>query len=99
MALQRPSRRRREEVVMVLRRRFLTGLRLRRSDCRRLTWAMLACLALLDARPTLAEDPPISLKIVGGLAGVTQYTRYEMPFWTEQVPRLTHGRVRADIAP
>lgn len=42
---------------------------------------------------------PIALKVVGGLAGVTQYTRHEAPFWLEQIPRLTQGRVRAEIAP
>jgi TRAP-type C4-dicarboxylate transport system substrate-binding protein len=46
-----------------------------------------------------AEDGPIRLKIVGGLAGVTQYTKFEAPFWLQDVPRLTRGRVQADIHP
>lgn len=45
------------------------------------------------------EASPIALRIVGGLAGVAQYTRYEMPFWTEKLPELTQGRVQAEIAP
>ncbi|WP_431305655.1 TRAP transporter substrate-binding protein [Sediminicoccus sp. BL-A-41-H5] len=45
-----------------------------------------------------AQQPPIHLKIVGGLAGVTQFDRYEVPFWLERVPRLTSGRVQAEIA-
>ncbi|SDE09327.1 TRAP-type C4-dicarboxylate transport system, substrate-binding protein [Belnapia rosea] len=64
--------------------------------------ALAACLGLVLAGigPAAAEEaPPITLKIVGGLAGVAQYTRHEMPFWTEQVPQLTQGRVRAEVAP
>jgi TRAP-type C4-dicarboxylate transport system substrate-binding protein len=49
-----------------------------------------------DAR---ADDPPIQLKIVGGLAGVSQYTKFERPFWTQEVPQLTNGRVTAEIHP
>ncbi len=45
-----------------------------------------------------AQPPPIRLKIVGGLAGVTQYDRHEVPFWVERIPRLTGGRVHAEIA-
>jgi TRAP-type C4-dicarboxylate transport system substrate-binding protein len=42
---------------------------------------------------------PIQLKVVGGLAGVSQYTRLEEPFWTRQVTSLTQGRVQAEIHP
>ncbi|MEI6162454.1 MAG: TRAP transporter substrate-binding protein [Roseococcus sp.] len=41
----------------------------------------------------------INLKIIGGLAGVSQYTRHEAPFWLERIPQLTQGQVRAEIAP
>jgi TRAP-type C4-dicarboxylate transport system substrate-binding protein len=61
-----------------------------------------ACLGALlaAAGPAAAEVPaPIQLKIVGGLAGVSQYTQHEAPFWTIRVPGLTDGRVRAEIAP
>jgi TRAP-type C4-dicarboxylate transport system substrate-binding protein len=44
-------------------------------------------------------DGPIPLKVVGGLAGVSQYTKLEEPFWTREVPQLTHGRVQAEIHP
>jgi TRAP-type C4-dicarboxylate transport system substrate-binding protein len=44
-------------------------------------------------------DEPIQLKIVGGLAGVSQYTKFEAPFWTQDVPHLTQGRVQAEIHP
>lgn len=39
------------------------------------------------------------LRIVGGLAGVNQYTRHEEPFWTKTLTRLTQGRVTAEIVP
>ena len=84
---------------MVLRRRFLTGQLLLCGHCLHIRWIVLACLALVGTRPALADDRPITLRIVGGLAGVAQYTRHEMPFWTEQVMQRTHGRVRAEIAP
>ncbi|WP_236038930.1 TRAP transporter substrate-binding protein [Belnapia arida] len=50
--------------------------------------------------PAWAEDPTtIHLRIAGGFGGVTQYERYEAPFWISEVPRLTGGRVQAEIAP
>ncbi|EFH10390.1 TRAP transporter substrate-binding protein, partial [Teichococcus cervicalis] len=42
---------------------------------------------------------PVQLKVVGGLASVAQYTRYEEPFWRRRIAELTHGRVVAEIAP
>jgi TRAP-type C4-dicarboxylate transport system substrate-binding protein len=47
----------------------------------------------------LAQEAPIRLKVAGGLAELSQYVRYEQPFWTRRVPELTGGRVRAEIAP
>lgn len=45
------------------------------------------------------NNPPLRLRIVGGLAGLNQYTRQEEPFWTRELPRLTQGRVSAEIVP
>jgi TRAP-type C4-dicarboxylate transport system substrate-binding protein len=54
--------------------------------------------ATASAAAPVARSPlPITLKIVGGLAGVNQYTRHEEPFWTQELPRLSGGRMRADI--
>ncbi|HEX6703244.1 MAG TPA: TRAP transporter substrate-binding protein [Albitalea sp.] len=39
------------------------------------------------------------LRIVGGLAGVNQYTRQEEPFWSKELPKLTGGKVSAEIVP
>lgn len=51
------------------------------------------------APPAREAQEPIRLKIVGGLAGVSQYLRHEEPFWRQRVPELTNGRIRAEIAP
>ncbi|WP_338662380.1 TRAP transporter substrate-binding protein [Pararoseomonas sp. SCSIO 73927] len=56
--------------------------------------------ALLPAVALGAEGgDPIRLQVVGGLAGVSQYTRFEEPFWTKRLPEITQGRVTADVAP
>jgi TRAP-type C4-dicarboxylate transport system substrate-binding protein len=39
------------------------------------------------------------LRIVGGLANVNQYTRFEQPFWTRDFARLSGGRATAEIVP
>lgn len=45
-----------------------------------------------------AQAPePLRLKIIGGLAGVSQFVTYEEPFWRDVVPRLTGGRVQPEI--
>lgn len=44
--------------------------------------------------PTL---PPI--RIVGGLAGLNQYTQNEAPFWTVELARLSNGKYSAEIVP
>jgi TRAP-type C4-dicarboxylate transport system substrate-binding protein len=56
-------------------------------------------LAGLAALPALADGPAIRLKIIGGLADVSQYVRFEEPFWQRRIGELTGGRVVAEIAP
>lgn len=46
-----------------------------------------------------AAQESIRLKVVGGLADVSQYVRYEEPFWRQRITELTNGRVTAEIAP
>lgn len=41
---------------------------------------------------------PLRLKIVGGLADVSQYVRYEAPFW-RRLEEISGGRLQAEIAP
>lgn len=55
---------------------------------------------LLAACTTVHAQPAaVRLRIVGGLAGIHQYTRHEEPFWTRELPRLTAGRATAEIVP
>lgn len=53
-----------------------------------------SCLAVSTGH---SADAPIQIKIVGGLAGVGQFTKLEEPFWKQEVPVLTDGRVHAEI--
>lgn len=41
----------------------------------------------------------VELQIVGGLAGVTQYTRFEQPFWENEIYVRSKGRIAATIRP
>lgn len=56
-------------------------------------------IGVLTPHSCRATEPIIELKIVGGLGEVSQYKRFEEPFWVQEVPRLTRGRVRAEIHP
>lgn len=49
--------------------------------------------------PARAKDEPIRLQVVGGLGGVTQFTRLEQPFWEREITERTGGRVVATIIP
>src|ERR1035441_613876 len=63
--------------------------------------AVLSTLAL-QSTPSVAQavgGAPLHLRIVGGLGGVNQYTRYEEPFWTHELARLSGGGARAEIVP
>ncbi|MBY0408710.1 MAG: ABC transporter substrate-binding protein, partial [Burkholderiaceae bacterium] len=42
---------------------------------------------------------PYRLRIVGGLGAISQYTRQEEPFWTQEISRLSGGKFAADIVP
>ncbi len=64
----------------------------------RMALAGAAMLAVAGSTAS-AADGPIQLKVVGGLAGVSQYTKLEEPFWTQQVSEITQGRVQAEIHP
>lgn len=53
----------------------------------------------LPATASAQANPPQRLRIVGGLAGLNQYTRHEEPFWTTDLPKLTGGQLHAEIVP
>ncbi|MXP61952.1 ABC transporter substrate-binding protein [Roseomonas sp. M0104] len=65
---------------------------------------LLAALLAAAGAPRAQEPSPangsgIELKVVGGLADVSQFQRYEQPFWRNRITELTHGRVHAEIQP
>jgi TRAP-type C4-dicarboxylate transport system substrate-binding protein len=66
---------------------------------RRWSAALSLGVALLAAAGAAAPQsaPAVRLRIVGGLAGLNQFTRHEEPFWTRTLPQLAGGRVGADI--
>jgi TRAP-type C4-dicarboxylate transport system substrate-binding protein len=54
-------------------------------------------LCLLLVAPAGAGATELRLRIVGGLAGVSQFQQLESPFWSDEIARLTNGRVSATI--
>lgn len=67
-------------------------------SCVRIIRAGVAAAGLAAASAASAEAVE-RLRIVGGLAGLNQYTRQEEPFWLRELPRLTGGRAVAEIVP
>ncbi|MFT8244288.1 TRAP transporter substrate-binding protein [Roseomonas sp. BN140053] len=69
-----------------------------RRPARRLLTLLFALLAF--CLPASAQQSPaMRLKVIGGLAGVSQYVRFEEPFWTQRVRDISGGRIEAEIAP
>jgi len=61
--------------------------------------AVVWLVCAVGAQAVSPKEPPQHLRIVGGLAGVNQYTRHEEPFWTRDLPRLSNGKASAEIVP
>src|SRR3990167_7221487 len=61
-----------------------------------LVGALVFCGAQAWAQPSTAVH---QFRVVGGLAGISQSPRWEEPFWTRELPRISGGRFRADIVP
>lgn len=61
--------------------------------------AALLALGLATTAVQAQAQAPQRLRVVGGLAGVNQYTRHEEPFWTRTLSALSRGRVSAEIVP
>lgn len=59
--------------------------------------AATAVVGLAVAVPAAPGAEPLRLRIVGGLGQLPQFTRHELPFWTQELPRLSGGRARAEI--
>jgi len=62
-----------------------------------------AALLTFSAGPLAAQpgaaDGKIRLSIVGGLANITQFTKFEQPFWETEIGKLSNGRISATIRP
>ncbi|MBV9077368.1 MAG: TRAP transporter substrate-binding protein [Methylobacteriaceae bacterium] len=59
---------------------------------------IMGLLAFAGVEPATAADP-VQLRIVGGLAGITQYNVYEQPFWSKEITERSGGRITARIQP
>ena len=66
--------------------------------------------AALQAQPTAppaaapastppSANAPITLRVVGGIAGLNQFTRHEENFWTRELPRVSGGKLKGNIVP
>lgn len=75
----------------------------RTSHCRLLRQLLLLGVGfVLCVSQGSAESPvpaPYKLRVVGGLAALSQFTRWEEPFWTRELSRLSGGKYSADIVP
>ena len=71
-----------------------------RSTFWRQVTALLVILSVWGGASAQEKTPvPYALRVIGGLAGLNQYTRNEQPFWTAELPRLSGGRFSATIVP
>lgn len=61
--------------------------------------ALSAALLCLSGAVVGAAPPEYQFRVVGGLADVSQYTHWEEPFWSRELPRMSGGRFKADIVP
>ncbi len=64
-----------------------------------LGWLALAGNLSVTAQPLTQAAPRVQLRVVGGLGSLAQYREFEEPFWRQELPALTQGRVTAHIAP
>ena len=62
-------------------------------------WLIAATCQLTAVSVTAQEMPATKLKLIGGISVTSQSKQLEMPFWREQVPKASGGRITADIQP
>lgn len=80
---------------------------MRKSSPERFVWwrILIGLLpVLLGLLPAMAgaqapSQGRLRLKVVGGLADVSQFVRHEEPFWRRRLPEVSGGRIEAEIAP
>ncbi len=77
--------------------------RFARTAARLWRTCLFLALCVVAAGATAQSQSParetLKLRVVGGLAGISQYVRHEEPFWTRDLSRLSDGRFSADIVP
>lgn len=64
-----------------------------------LSWLLGPALAAASTAGDATGPAPATLRVVGGLAALNQYTRQEEPFWSRRLAELSGGRYRAEIVP
>ncbi|AMM23235.1 TRAP transporter substrate-binding protein [Variovorax sp. PAMC 28711] len=63
-------------------------------------WVLAALLCCgLSGVARAQPGPELRLRVVGGLAGVSQFTRHEERFWSHDLAALSNGRYSASIVP
>lgn len=62
------------------------------------SWAQ-AQTAPAAPNPGAASAPAYKMRVVGGLGALSQYTRWEEPFWSRELSRLSGGKFSAEITP
>lgn len=61
---------------------------------------MTTALAALLALPAAAQDMPATeFNVVGSIGTLSMYTEKELPFWTQQVPADTGGKITVTVKP
>jgi TRAP-type C4-dicarboxylate transport system substrate-binding protein len=60
---------------------------------------LLAVGSASQAQVPTAPGATPALRVVGGLAGVNQFTRHEQPFWEQSLARISGGRFSAEVVP
>ena len=71
-------------------------------DCLLGLVALAFCVFALLASPAAAQTSsaaPYRIRVVGGLGALNQFTRWEEPFWSHELLRLSGGKFTADIVP
>lgn len=58
-----------------------------------------ALVAALAAPVAAQEMPATEFNVVGSIGGLSMYKEKELPFWTEQVPAETGGKITANVKP
>ena len=75
-------------------RRIRTFIPLRLCE---VIWLTALSVMTLIAMPTAWSEDALQLKVVGGLAGVSQYESLEKPFWEHHIEIVTKGHIKAEI--